>query len=167
MFAEIFSKTKTIDILVNTVGNFVYKKLWDYSFADFQDTIESNLYSVFLCTEQVLPGMKKKKWGRIINFGCADCQNPSQRKNAAPYYSAKSGLLLLTKSWAQELRQFGVTVNMISPGVVETSAVLPSNLRAGQLVKVAEIAAAAESFLDPQNAQSTGTNLEIAKGWKP
>ena len=60
-----------VDILVNNVGNFIIKSIYHTSYKEWKDIIETNLTSAFLCSKAALPGMRKRKWGRIINMTVA------------------------------------------------------------------------------------------------
>ena len=97
MFKSVKEKLGNIDILINLIGNFIYQPIDKTDFRKFRDVIESNLYSSFLCCQNALPEMKRKKWGRIINFGCVGAESLTVRKNTTPYYIAKTGVIMLTR----------------------------------------------------------------------
>lgn len=123
MIRTIEVKLGKVDLLINLVGNFIYQDIDKTSFSKFRDVIESNLYSTFLCCQKVLPSMKKKNWGRIINFGNVAADNPQIREKTTPYFIAKTGVIMLTKVLAYQYAPYGVTVNCVSPGILETSQV--------------------------------------------
>src|SRR3989344_3651131 len=113
----------TVDILINTIGNFIFQPISKTDFLKFRDVIESNLYSTFLTSQKALPKMASKKWGRIINFGCVAAESITIRKNTTPYYIAKTGVIMLTKILAAEYAKYHITVNSVSPGILKTSIV--------------------------------------------
>jgi 3-oxoacyl-[acyl-carrier protein] reductase len=111
-----------LDILVNNVGDFLYKPLLDVTPDEWQATIRNNLDSAFYCSLQALPHMKKRGWGRIVNLGVAGCDSMRAFPNTTAYNVAKTGVLILTKSLAKEVAPFGITVNVVAPGLIDTGA---------------------------------------------
>src|SRR3990167_9914935 len=85
MFAEIFAKLKRVDLLVNNVGSFLYKKFSMMTTFEFRDLIESNIYSTFFCSRAVLAYMRKVKSGHIINIGVVGADRLSLLTKSAPY----------------------------------------------------------------------------------
>ena len=85
---------------------------------DWDMVIDTNLTGSFLCTQQVLQGMMKERWGRIVNI--ASVVGETGNAGQANYSASKAGLIGLTKSLAQELGSRGVTVNAVAPGFIET-----------------------------------------------
>lgn len=155
-----------VDILINLVGNFIFEPITETPFEKFKDTIESNLYSCFLCCRQVLPKMAKKKWGRIINFGCVAVESLTIRKNTTPYYIAKTGVIMLTKVLAYEYAKYGITVNSISPGILTTS-IIKQETPTGRLAEFTDIIHAVNFLLDKKSSYINGANIEVAGGWRP
>lgn len=166
MVQTIELKLGTIDILVNLVGNFIFEPITTTTFAKFQDVIESNLYSTFLLCKQVLPNMVKKKWGRIINFGCAGAESITIREKTTPYYIAKTGVIMLTKLLATEYAKFGITVNSISPGILETSVAKPPT-PSGKFTQFKDIINITNFLLKDESSYINGANIEVAGGWRP
>ncbi len=119
MVAEVNAKLGTIDILVpNATPAQPLKPLEEYDWAFFQQMLDFFVKSPFLLSQAVVPGMKAKKWGRIINIGSEVFQRSVP--NFAPYVSAKGGQLGQTRSLAKELAPFGITANIIAPGWIPT-----------------------------------------------
>lgn len=163
---EIEKKFKTVDILINLVGNFIYEPITKTSFEKFKDVIESNLYSTFLTSQSVLPLMIKNEWGRIINFGCVAADTITVRKNTTPYYLAKTGVIMLTRVLAYEYAKYGITVNSISPGILKTS-IIKQKMPAGKFTQFADIANAVNFLIKDGSQYVNGANLEVAGGWRP
>lgn len=166
MFAMVEEELGTVDILINLVGNFIYEPITGTTFEKFRDVIESNLYGTFLCSQRALPAMQKKNWGRIINFGCVAADSLTIRQNTTPYYIAKTGVIMLTKVLAHEYAKDGITVNSISPGILETSIAKPPT-PSGTFAQFSDITNAMNFFLKNESGYVNGANIEVAGGWRP
>jgi len=110
-----------VDILVNNAGRVVFEGIDQMSEASWNEIIQVNLSSLFLMTQAVLPGMRARKWGRIINLTSVAAQAGSTM--AVHYSAAKAGVIAATKSYARLLAKEGVTVNAISPALIATEMV--------------------------------------------
>jgi len=110
-----------IDILVNNAGVWKYGEADKISLGDWNATIQINLTSTFLVTKEVLPSMKKNKFGRIINIS----STAGQRGEAyySHYAASKGGIISYTKSLASELGKFNINTNCVAPGWVDTEMV--------------------------------------------
>lgn len=107
-----------VEILVNNAGITQIKVFSDLTEADWDELLRVNLKSAFLVTQRVLPNMRAKKWGRIINLSSVAAQTGGV---IGPHYAAsKAGLIGLTHSYASLLAKEGVTVNAIAPALIET-----------------------------------------------
>jgi 3-hydroxybutyrate dehydrogenase len=174
-----------VDILVNNAGIQYVAAIEDFPPEKWDAIIAINLSSAFHAIRLVVPGMKAKNWGRIINVASAHALVASPFKSA--YVSAKHGIAGLTKTVALEVAEHGITVNAICPGYVMTplvknqipeqakargiseEAVIRDVLLAAQstkrFVEVEELAALA-LFLCGDGARSmTGTLLPVDGGW--
>lgn len=107
-----------IDVLVNNAGIMSYSLLEDMPVEMWDEMMAINLRSVFLCSRLVIPGMKKKGWGRIINLGSQLAQKGAP--NLVHYGASKAAVIGFTRSLARELIRHGVTVNAICPGPIDT-----------------------------------------------
>ena len=111
----------SVEILVNNAGITQIKPFSDLTEADWDEIVRVNLKSAFLVTQRVLPGMRAKKWGRIINLSSVAAQTGGV---IGPHYAAsKAGLIGLTHSYASLLAKEGITVNAIAPALIETDMV--------------------------------------------
>ena len=168
---ELFSKIKNnhgdVDILFNTVGNFIYKPFDEVSVDDFSDVMETNLQATFACSKAVLPSMQLKGAGHIINFGCAGADRMPIKELTTPYYIAKTGIIMLTKIMARTYASKGIHVNCISPGILETSVASVAEIPAGRRASFEDIYQAALFLLSPEADYCNGTNLEVSGGWTP
>ncbi len=111
----------TIDILINCAGLQYVSSLEKFPLEHWDRLLNVMLRGSFLCTQQFLPGMMSKRWGRIVNI--ASIHSVVASKFKAAYVSAKHGLIGLTKTAALEAAESGVTVNAVSPAYVRTALV--------------------------------------------
>jgi 3-oxoacyl-[acyl-carrier protein] reductase len=108
-----------IDFLVNNAGIMYRTRILDIPLEEWENTIQVNLTGPFLCIKAVLPGMKDRRFGRIINISSSAGRSVSTL-GGAHYTASKAGLLGLTRAVAKEAAPFGITVNAICPGLVDT-----------------------------------------------
>jgi 3-hydroxybutyrate dehydrogenase len=175
----------SVDILVNNAGIQFVSPIEDFPIEKWDAIIAINLTSAFHGIRAAVPGMKKRKWGRIINTASAHSLVASPFKSA--YVSAKHGIAGLTKTVALELATFKITCNCISPGYVWTPLVekqIPDTMKARGLTKEQvindvlleaqptkefvtseQVAALALYLCGEEASQITGANLSIDGGW--
>src|SRR6202142_2053539 len=122
-----------VDILVNNAGLTKDGLALRMKKEDWDTVIATNLTGAFLATQQVLQGMMKERWGRIINI--SSVVGESGNAGQANYVASKAGLIGLTKSLAQEMASRNITVNAVAPGFIETdmTAGLSEDLKAAML----------------------------------
>src|SRR5205823_764869 len=108
-----------IDILVNNAAFARSTRFPNLSAGEFRQALEVNLTAPFLLTQAVLPAMKAQSYGRIINISSSAGRMVSTL-GGAHYTASKAGLLGLTRAAAKELGQFGITVNAVCPGMIDT-----------------------------------------------
>ena len=153
-------------VLVNNVGNYVYKPLDELSVDEWDDVFATNLDATFATCREVVPLMRAAGGGRIVNLGYAGAQNLVARPNLTAYAIAKTGVVLLTKAIARAEAGNGITANVVAPGVIENSATKPlGEIPAGREGRIDEVAAAVVYFASPDAAYVTGQVLEVAGGW--
>jgi 3-oxoacyl-[acyl-carrier protein] reductase len=118
MIDEVEERLGPIDILVNNAGAAAARGLDDITEDDFDQAIAVNLKSAFLCTQAVLPGMRARRWGRIVNISSVAARAAGAVSVA--YNASKAGLEGLTRGYAARLAPEGVTVNAVAPGLIDT-----------------------------------------------
>ncbi len=158
-----------LSVVVNVVGNFLYKLTSEVSVEEWQEVLDSNLNSTFYITQTALPYLKAAKWGRIINFACASAHHVTAREKDAPYLIAKTGIIIYTKSIAQEIVKDKITANIIAPGVAENSIGLEETVPTLPMKRPAtleEMNNAVWFFVNPEAEYITGQVLEVSGGWK-
>ena len=117
---ELVARLGRIDILVNNAGGVcgqVGKPLEEVGDTDWQEVVDANLTSTFVCTRAVVPAMKEAGYGRIVNISSGAGRSVSLTGIQA-YASAKAGQIGFTRQTAHELGRFGITVNCIAPGFI-------------------------------------------------
>jgi acetoacetyl-CoA reductase len=170
--ARVASEVGPIDVLVNNAGITRDATLLRMSFEDWDDVMRINLGGCFNMAKGCFPGMKERGWGRIVNIGSINGQ--AGQYGQVNYAAAKSGIHGFTKALAQEGARFGVTVNAIAPGYIDTDmvAAVPENvlekivarIPVGRLGHAEEIARGV-AFLCSENAGFvTGSTMSINGG---
>ena len=185
MIAEAQARLGAVDILVNNAGIQFVSPVEDFPVEKWNQIIAINLSGAFHAIRAALPGMKAKKWGRIVNTASAHALVASPFK--AAYVSAKHGIAGLTKTIALETATFGITVNAICPGYVWTPLVekqIPDTMAARglpreqvindvllqaqptkQFVTVEEVADLAVYLVSDSARSITGAIIPIDGGW--
>jgi len=160
-----------VDVLVNNAGTMPKRSIEEISAGEWDETIRINLNSVFYWSSQVIPEMKEKKFGRIVNIASIAARGGGV---IGPHYAAsKAGILGFTKYAARELSKFGITVNAIAPGFIEDAgpftnwspndkAALLEKVPAPRLGQVRDVVRAFEYLLD--SAFVTGVTLDVNGG---
>ena len=170
-----------VDILVNCAGGVVGQvghPVEEVTDEDWRAVVDANLTSTFLCTRAVVPGMKERRWGRIINISSGAGRTVSLTGIQA-YASAKAGQIGFTRQMAHELGPFGITVNCIAPGFIlsnptterqwdsygeDGQAELVQGIAMRRLGEPADIANGVQFFASPRSSWVTGQTISIDGG---
>ena len=154
-----------IDILINNAAIAIKQDMDSITEKDWDHVIDTNLKSVFLVTQMVLPQIRKKQWGRIINLSSVAAFTGGL---VGPHYTAsKAGIIGLTRYYAARLAKENITVNAIAPAIIETEMVKQANLnpdvipvgRFGQPEEVANLA-----LMLTRNGYITGQTFNVDGG---
>ena len=156
-----------VDILVNNAGIVSHQPLAAISESDWDRMLAVNLKSAFLVTQRVLPGMRARRWGRIINLSSVAAQTGGV---TGPHYAAsKAGLLGLTHSYARHLFKEGITVNAIAPALIETEMVTANLKVSPEVIPIGRFGVpdevAAVVVLLARNGYITGQTINVNGGW--
>ncbi|NQT80678.1 MAG: SDR family oxidoreductase [Candidatus Aminicenantes bacterium] len=167
LIRKVEEKFGRIDILVNNFGPILVKSWEKVTSSEWDYILRGNLMSALYCLKDSLPGMRKRKWGRIINLGYSRVEQLAAFSKITPYAIAKTGLLILTRSVAASEASSGITVNMVSPGLIE-GGILPEskNIPRGRLGKFEDVSRAVLFLVSEDADFITGTNLVVSGGWK-
>ncbi len=176
-----FAALGGVDILVNCAGGVVGQvghPVEEVTDEDWRAVVDANLTSTFLCTRAVVPGMKERRWGRIINISSGAGRTVSLTGIQA-YASAKAGQIGFTRQMAHELGPFGITVNCIAPGFILSNpaterqwasygeagqAELVQGIAMRRLGEPADIANGVQFFVSPRSSWVTGQTISIDGG---
>lgn len=166
-YERVVTEQGPIDILVNNAGIIRPQPLDEITERDWDELHDANLKSAFLVTQAVVPGMRERRWGRIIFLSSVAAQLGGV---VGPHYaSAKAGLFGLTHSYAALLAKEGITVNTIAPALIETEMVTsnprarPDLLPVGRFGTVEEVADVA--LMLARNGYITGQTFNVNGGW--
>lgn len=171
---ERFADDLDIDVLVNNAAENVPARIDDMPVADWQRTVDIALTAPFILTRGALPGMRQRRWGRIVNI--ASAFSVVSREGRAAYSSAKSGLLGLTRTAAIEGGPFNVLVNAVAPGYVRTALTEQNNpperiaeicgtIPMGRLAEPYEVANLVAFLAGEGNTYITGQLISIDGGF--
>lgn len=167
------NRLSRVDILVNCAGIAgATASLWDYPEEEWQRVIDVNLHGVFRCCRAILPGMRRANYGRIINVASVVGKDPNPFE--AAYGASKAGVIALTKALGRELAETGITVNCVTPALIDTPLArqLPEDFLAYCLRKIpmnrmgrpSEVAAMVAWMASAECSFSTGAVFDLSGG---
>jgi len=169
---ELPEELAAIDVLVNNAGITADNLLLRMSLADWERVLHTNLTGAFALTREVVRGMLRRRWGRVISV--SSVVGMMGNAGQANYAAAKAGLIGFSKSLARELGSRGITVNVVAPGLIETAmtAELPEAARAEltagialkRLGQVGDAAAAVLYLASEEAGYVTGHVLNVSGG---
>jgi 3-oxoacyl-[acyl-carrier protein] reductase len=162
-----------VDVLVNTVGSFSWKPVADMDPPEWRQMMASNLDSVYNMSRLVLPHMRKNHWGRIVNLGAVGAERAQGQPMVSAYSAAKAAVIAFSKSLALEEARFGITVNVVSPGVMAdegdgdegVAGKLRERVPIGRAATTDDVLRAVFFFVSPSADFLTGQVLGVAGGW--
>jgi 3-oxoacyl-[acyl-carrier protein] reductase len=167
MLGQVERSIGGIDILVNNAAMAHPRKLEDITEAEWDEMLAVNLKSVFLVTQAVVGGMRKRKWGRIINLSSVAAQTGGAV--GAHYAASKAGIIGLTHSCASAFIRDGITANAIAPALIETDMVTsnpnakPNLIPMGHFGSVEDVSSVAVMLAI--NSYITGQTISMNGGW--
>lgn len=167
LFEGIETALGPVDILVNNVGAFAPEHWEEMAFETWQQVMETNVTGTYLCSKRALPAMREYGWGRIVNVGYASSERGLINPKNAPYFMAKSSVLLFTRMLAADTQDDGITVNAVSPYVIENSEVFPADLPRNRPAGFDDVTQAVFTFLEEGSDYISGANVEVSGGWLP
>jgi 3-oxoacyl-[acyl-carrier protein] reductase len=166
MVAAVMHQLGPVDVLVNNAGLAIIRGVEDLTEEEFDLTIAVNLKSAFLCTQAVVPAMRTRKWGRIVNISSGAARGAGGV--GVHYNASKAGMEGLTRGYAARLVRDGITVNAVAPSLIETDMVksglasAASRIPVGRFGTVDECAQVVLMLIG--NAYMTGQTVPLSGG---
>ena len=161
-----------IDVLVNCVSNDLCKTVGECSLEEWTETVSLILTNTFVMAKLCLPGMRERKFGRIINFGAGSYNYLTGNYGLSPYGICKGAIILLTKELALEEIRNGITANIIGPGSTRSAGPNPEEKRIpierlplGRRIEIEEIVNAVDFLLRPESGVITGQIINVCGGY--
>jgi NAD(P)-dependent dehydrogenase (short-subunit alcohol dehydrogenase family) len=168
-FTDIENVFGSVDLLVNNAGIFKITPIAETSIELWNQMLAVNLTGAFLCSKRVLPGMKKKQYGRIVSIG-SSAGKTGGSKDTAAYGVSKAGVHTLAKAIATEYAPFGVTSNALAPALINTDMVkgiadLADRIPVGRLGEARDVARAVLFLLSESSSFITGEVMDVNGGF--
>ena len=161
-----------IDALINAAGPYHRVALLEESIEGWHEMFDHNLHPVFYMCRAVAAGMKTRRSGRIINFGMANADQHVGQPFVTGHYIAKAGVLILTRSFAKILAPFGITVNAVSPGFIDSGSApaeelekMVKNIPAGYVGSTEDVVQAVSFLLSEEARYVNGANIHLSGAW--
>lgn len=162
-----------LDVLVNNVGEFGWRPVSESTVEEWEHIIASNLLSVFYMSKEVLPIMRRQRWGRILNLGAVGADRAWGQAKISAYAAAKAAVVAFTRSLALEEAKYGITVNVVNPANVddqeltraEANRIHDTRFPVGRPPTAEDVAAAIKFFISDEASYTTGQVLTVSGGW--
>jgi 3-oxoacyl-[acyl-carrier protein] reductase len=161
-----------IDALINCAGPYHRVNLMDETVEGWHSMFNNNLHPVFYMSRAVAPGMKARKWGRIVNFSMANADQMVGQPELTAHYISKVGVLVLTRSLARLLAPYGITVNALSPGFInsgsapeEELASMIKRIPAGYVGETRDAVGVVRFLLSEEARYVNGANIHLSGAW--
>ena len=161
-----------IDVLVHAAGPYHRINVMEETPEGWDSMFANNLHPVFYLSQATAPGMKERKYGRIITFSMANADHMIAQPDVTAHYIAKAGVLILTRTLAKQLAPHGITANTISPGFInsgsapaEELAAMAKRIPAGYVGEVKDTVAAARFLLSDEARYVNGSNIHVSGAW--
>ncbi|MFQ5816418.1 MAG: SDR family oxidoreductase [Terriglobia bacterium] len=162
-----------IDILINNVGEFGWRSVHESTIEEWEQILASNLLSVVYMSKQVIPVMRRQRWGRIVNLGAVGADRAFGQAKISAYAAAKAAVVAFTRSLAIEEARYTITINVVNPSILddknltveEARRIRDARFPAGRPPTAEDVTAAVKFFLGEEASYITGQALTVSGGW--
>jgi len=169
---KVRSEWGRIDALINGAGPYHRIPLLEESHAGWHSMFDNNLHPVFYLSQAVIPVMREQRWGRIVCFSMANAEQLIAQPQLTAHYIAKVGLLALARSFARVVAPYGITMNCIAPGFIDSGSAPQQELEkivkfipAGYVGTVGDAVAAVRFLLSDAARYVNGANIQLSGAW--
>ena len=153
MAEQVLSDFGQCDILINNAGVYPNVPFEDISFEDWRRVMTINLDALFLTAKAFVPGMQKRRWGRIVNVSSSTLSTPVT--GYVHYVSSKGGVVGFTRALASDMASHGITVNAVSPSLVPTTGTLETEPRSAERFELVASSQAIKRVQQPDDLVGT------------
>jgi 3-oxoacyl-[acyl-carrier protein] reductase len=175
MIDSVAQRFGRLDILVNNVGDFEWKPVFETTLEEWHAVLASNLFSALYGSKYALAQMRRQRWGRIINLGSVGAERAFGQAKISAYAAAKAALVAFSRSLALEEARNGITVNVVNPPVIddpelsleEAQRMKDTRFPVGRPPTSQDIAEVVKFFATPEAAFVTGQVINVTGGWMP
>lgn len=161
-----------VDALINCAGPYHRVDFFHETIAGWHEMFDHNLHPIFYLSHALAPGMRARKWGRIINFSMANAEQLLGQPFVTAHYIAKVGVLVLTRTLAKLLASEGITVNCIAPGFIASGSTseeelqkMTSKIPAGYIGTLDDAVAVCRFLLSEEARYINGANIQVSGAW--
>jgi len=161
-----------IDALINGAGPYHRLSLLQETNEGWHSMFDNNLHPVFYLSQAVIPIMREQKWGRIVCFSMANAEQLIAQPQLTAHYIAKVGLLALARSFARLVAPYGITMNCVAPGFIDSGSAPKEELEkmvkfipAGYVGSVRDAVAAVRFLLSDEARYVNGANIQLSGAW--
>jgi 3-oxoacyl-[acyl-carrier protein] reductase len=169
---DVESKWGRIDALIHGAGPYHRVSVLEETADGWHSMFDNNLHPVFYLSQEVISGMKERKWGRIIAFTMANTEQLVAQPQLTAHYIAKVGVVVLMRSLARLVAPFGITANCIAPGYIDSGSAPKDELDAavkripaGYLGSVDDTAALVRFLVSDEARYINGANIQVSGAW--
>lgn len=166
LFEMVENELGSVDLLVNNVGAFAPTHWEEIDWETWNYVLNTNFNATYLCSKRALSPMRETGFGRIVNIGYASAEKGLVNTTNFPYFVAKTGVIMFTRMLASDTQADDITVNAVSPYVVENSDEFPAELPRDRPATFEDVIRPVLFFLDDTEYIS-GENIEVDGGWLP
>jgi 3-oxoacyl-[acyl-carrier protein] reductase len=161
-----------IDALINCAGPYRRLSLLQETNENWHAMFDNNLHPVFYLSQAVVPGMKARKWGRIISFSMSNSEQMIAQPQLTAHYISKVGLVILMRSLARLVAPFGITANCVAPGFIDSGSAPKEELEsaakripAGYIGSVDDTTSIVRYLLSDEARYINGANIPVSGAW--